>query len=166
MTVELEGNSLFFQRRSSFPVDQGDGGYPMRNSKSLDTSPKPGFKQGIPLGSLTAQIASRSFWNPEMLRESMEKISQTAVKESSMESLVEDSDEDDYKSDTIQISTEELDRDSTINHEEDIRELKHPLSNFGKEGKSGGYTTPPYLSPGLTMKVRLNRNSMDFLIRS
>ena len=38
-------------------------------------------KYGIPLGSLTAKLASKSFWSQDMLQQSMEEIAQCAAKE-------------------------------------------------------------------------------------
>lgn len=135
---------------------------PLRATKSLNSSPTVRFKLGIPLGSLTAQLASKSFWNTDMLKTSMEQIAQCAVQEvsclgSSLESL-HNSDEEYSDRELIQVSEEEsvLDLNESTCALEGVapedRELKNPYTVF-LDRKSKGYQTPPYLSPGITRRV-------------
>ncbi len=97
-------------RRHSYPVrpqeltgqnDEDDSPKPNR-SASLETSPL----TAIRLGSKVAKQAAKSFWNMDMLHESLQKIKQyAAIESSSLGSSIEsDNEEDD---DPLMVSTEE-----------------------------------------------------------
>lgn len=127
----------------------------LRATKSLNSSPTVKFKLGIPLGSLTAQLASKGFWNTDMLKSSMEQIAQCAVQEvsclgSSLESL-QDEELEFSDRELIQVSEEESMGEHRMEIEQD-RELKNPYTSC-IEQKCKGYDTPPYLSPGITRRV-------------
>ena len=98
-----------------------------------------------------------------MLMKSIEQIAQCAAQEvscpgSSIESLQDSEEEQDFGQDTIQVSMENLDtEDDTAEPDRssmEDRELRHPLSS---NIKYNGRRTPPYLSPGLTRRVSLNK---------
>ena len=62
---------------------------PLTKSKSWSCSPRP--REGIPLGSLTAQAAAKPFWGKEMLQERIQEIAEYAALEtSSLGSSIED----------------------------------------------------------------------------
>ena len=62
---------------------------PLTKSKSWSCSPYP--REGIPLGSLTAQAAAKPFWGKEMLQERIQEIAEYAALEtSSLGSSIED----------------------------------------------------------------------------
>lgn len=158
-------------RRASCPAtDSGEPSLthqhhcPLRVTRSLNSSPTVKFKMGIPLGSLTAQLASKSFWNKDMLKRSMEQISQCAAQElevpcfSSLESFHDSEDEMEYSDrDLIQVSEEECIMDSAQDRvePEQVRELKNPYTVFS-ERQYKRCETPPYLSPGITRRVFIN----------
>lgn len=164
-------------RRATLPnteTEERENQTPLRQTRSLNSSPKSTFREGIPLGSLTARLASKSFWNSEMLKTSMEQISQCAIQEvsclgSSVESF-KDSEDEDYDRDLIRVSEDEHETSleesgagSNSDGPEDdhglvleqLRELRNPLFRLPPRGSSGmgGYRTPPYLSPGITRRV-------------
>ena len=136
----------------------------------------PNFRSGIPLGSQTAQLASKSFWNPQMLQTSMEKIAQCAARESSslvssMESI-DSSDDETFDENVVQVSEDSSDDSRsfsashlqqfnfTLEAKENLRTrvLRHPLENTKStplaSSRRSGESTPPYLSPGLTKKLK------------
>ena len=133
---------------------------PLRYTRSLNSSPRPNLRDGIPLGSLTARVASRSFWNPDMLKRSMDEIVQCAAKEvsclgSSVESL--HNSEGEFSDQDIQISEEEeraglSTTKFTIGDQHEDRELRNPLVKSSSGCR--GYATPPYLSPGVTRRLQ------------
>lgn len=155
----------------SFPETESEGQSnprcpPLRATKSLNSSPTVKFKHGIPLGSLTAQLASKCFWNQDMLKKSMEQIAQCAVQEvscigSSVESL-QDSEEWFSDADVIQISGEENNAESPEARiqPEQVRELRNPFTILS-ERKRTGFETPPYLSPGITRRFHYSHVKMD-----
>lgn len=101
---------------------------------------------GIPLGTLTAQIASKSFWTREMLDEALERISQASLKESS------DTSGSDYQKDGDFCNSKD-----NVGPQEGDREWRSPRSSV-HEYASNGYYTPPYLSPGITRKLTLTED--------
>lgn len=149
---------------------------PLRYTKSLNSSPNLEFKHGIPLGSLTAKLASKSFWGQDMLQQSMEKIAECAAKEvsclgSSVESL-SNSDEQfsDLDDDIItekRVTAEiELESSGTAGEEEEERprELRNPLSKLSThscKSDCDGIHTPPYLSPGITRRIKMKSNGFE-----
>ena len=142
-------------RTPSLPTSERenmDTYYPTK-TQSLNNSPKILCKSGIPLGSLTAQLASKSFWNEGMLKSSLEKIAYTAAQESpysasSLDSLQES------ETEVEQCFEREISEESvhTKENNED-RELRHPFSKIRK-WHTGGCQTPPFLSPGITRRVQ------------
>lgn len=155
----------FLDRRASCPgarEQSGNSHIPLRATKSLNNSPR----LGIPLGTMTAQMASKSFWNPDMLKRNMEQIAQTAVREasclgSSLESL-HDSEGDFSDREIIQVSEEEIVCEQTrlvvveTSTPAEDRELRNPYTVF-LQRKCKGTETPPYLSPGITRRVNTER---------
>ncbi len=91
-----------------------------------------------------------------MLKRSMDEIAQCAAKEvsclgSSLESL-HDSEGEIYDQD-YRVSEEEY--ETGIEFQPEVRELRNPLSTFLKShAECTGYMTPPYLSPGITRRLR------------
>ena len=68
---------------------RGNTHLPLTKSKSWSCSPRP--REGIPLGSLTAQAAAKPFWGKEMLQERIQEIAEYAALEtSSLGSSIED----------------------------------------------------------------------------
>lgn len=100
-------SNIFPERRVSCPIkEQENGDRPLSRQNST-----PHFDRGIPLGTLTAQLASRGFWSSEMLMKSMEEIAQCAARESpslgsSLESL-QSSQDNLFDQDTVQVSEPE-----------------------------------------------------------
>ena len=103
---------------------------------------------GIPLGSITAQLASKSFWTGTMLEERLKQIAHTVLQETyskpvqkSMECL-ENNDFNERES-------------KKLGENEQERELKSPCSSRGdSNANSHGFRTPPYLSPGSTRRLQ------------
>ena len=117
-----------------------ESGYSRQRSKSA-TLP------GIRLGTLTAQIASKSFWNKDMLNEALKQINKTVLAESSRSGSDNERDDEDgnfYTSRTKPIT-------------EGAREWKSPCSSVNDDYRCG-YLTPPYLSPGITRKLTLTED--------
>ena len=142
-----------------------------QRSKSVDCSPSMDFKHGIPLGSLTAKLASKSFWSTEMLQKTLEEVTRCAAQEvntslcSSIESLNDSerefSDMDinriselsEVSTDHENMETEEVTIEQQQQQQQQ-RELRNPLSVFYRDCR--GCQTPPYLSPGTTRKLLHN----------
>lgn len=135
-------------------------------SKSVDSSPSMNFKHGIPLGSLTAKLASKSFWSTEMLQKTLEEVTRCAAQEvnislcSSMESLNDSEGQfSDIDINRISELSEEVSTDlenmETGEATELQRELRNPLSVLHSYN-CRGVQTPPYLSPGITRKLLHN----------
>ena len=101
-----------------------------------------------------------------MLQKSMEEIAECVVHEvSCLGSSVESLTSEDYSDRDITVSSEEI-PDSTGQAEdtkESARELRNPLSVLQKnQHYDEGYRTPPYLSPGVTRKVKLSKGIFGF----
>ncbi len=163
-------------RRTSFPNTEVGDSVGKPRQKRLNSMPN--FQIGIPLGSQTAQLASKSFWNPQMLQTSMEKIAQCAARESSslgssLESIDSIEDEE-FDENVVQVSDDSSDDGSTsfktlnlkqfkftVVIEENIRNrvLRHPHEKMRYTSSStrSGENTPPYVSPGLTKRLSTNR---------
>lgn len=104
-------------RRVSCPITEQENEESPRLQRTQRLNSTPTFNSGIPLGSLTAQLASKSFWSPEMLMKSMEEIAQCAAQESSslgssLES-VQSSDDNLFEGDTVQVSDKESEEGSS-----------------------------------------------------
>lgn len=106
--------------------------------------------QGIRLGTLTAQIASKSFWTREMLLEALKQMGQASMKE-----LNEPSHKNNEQSLTV---SDFFYSEENIEPAEGEREWRSPRSSFDVHENSNGYFTPPYLSPGITRKLRLSKD--------
>ncbi len=159
-------------RRTSCPNTEVGDLVCKPRKKRLNSTPN--FQIGIPLGSQTAQLASKSFWNTQMLQTSMEKIAQCAARESSSSSSLE----------SIESIEDEAFDENNIKCYEDTpnysRSLSTPLlqqfkfkveteDNIGSRvprhpcehekstpltcSRRSGENTPPYLSPGLTKRL-------------
>ncbi len=141
--------------------------FALRHTKSLNSSPDLQFKYGIPLGSLTAKLASKSFWGPDMLQKSIEQIAECAAKEvSCLGSSVESLSDSECQFPDCREST---DRESTDSGEEDLGTVFEALAEMGESSRQGrelrnplrresmadfrGHRTPPYLSPGTTRRA-------------
>lgn len=144
-------------------------------SKSVDSSPSMNFKHGIPLGSLTAKLASKSFWSTEMLQKTLEEVTKCAAQEvnsslcsSSTKSLNESdgqfSDVDINRISELSDAEADVEADGADHENMEIeeavqqRELRNPLSAFHSNCR--GYRTPPYLSPGITRKLVLSNRTV------
>ena len=156
-------------RRTSYPrpsSGDNDSCHPKPRKHRLHSTPN--FYDGIPLGTQTAQLASKCFWNKQMLQTSMEKIAQCAAKESSSLGSSLESLEDVFDENLLQVSGESSDESSCSppqqvkvqwNKEEGLRNrvLKHPLErNISiplTTSRRSGENTPPYLSPGITRRT-------------
>lgn len=125
---------------------------------------------GIPLGTLTAQLASKSFWTEHMLDESLKQISHcvlttqqnhpettTKLHESLAESPMEQV--------LLQLHSKNPNNERGLVHsqnyslkaseEQEARELRIPPSLLDRDANADGYQTPPYLSPGITRRYKL-----------
>ena len=75
---------------------------------------------------------------------------------------------DPYSDRDITVSCEEItdstsgQAEGTKDSKEPVRELRNPLSVLQKNQHYEGHRTPPYLSPGVTRKVKLNKDKFDF----
>jgi methionyl-tRNA formyltransferase len=107
---------------------------------------------GIPLGSLTAQIASKSFWTKDMLNEALKQINKTVLSESSK--ILGSDNEKEEKQAIIHHAYKE-----DVNSEDRDREWRTPSSSVdGYRIEGTGYRTPAYLSPGITRKLVLTED--------
>ena len=70
------------------------------------------FSSPIPLGSLTAQVASKSFWTRDMFNESLKQIAHIVAKESSLQNSTEFLEEN-----KCSTSTESYDTDIQVSDE-------------------------------------------------
>ncbi len=84
---EITGQSRSFNEINN--KVRGNTHLPLTKSKSWSCTPHP--REGIPLGSLTAQAAAKPFWGKEMLQERIQEIAEYAALEtSSLGSSIED----------------------------------------------------------------------------
>lgn len=98
---------------------------------------------GIPLGTITARIASKSFWTGEMLDEALRQISHSTLKEEEPTKTSEKEEE----GDVFRTVGDQLEMERG-------REWRSPWSSTDNCSKDNGYHTPPYLSPGVTKKLK------------
>lgn len=108
------------------------------------TQPSP-FKPGIPLGTITAQLASKSFWTGSMLEERLKQIAHTALQETHSISIAE-------VQEKAENSNENTKKAQKVDYREE-RELRTPSCSSQGE-PTHGYRTPPFLSPGATRRIR------------
>ena len=145
---------------------------------------------GIPLGTLTAQIASKSFWNQDMFNDALKHMSHTTllhpVSEKSgstpgRKDNQEDLDTDNEGNCEAEESSESEEEEEEEEEEEDKSEHSHPVllherKDLNKANEREwrvpcsrprshwhGDRTPPYLSPGITRRFRHSKslNSME-----
>lgn len=111
---------------------------------------------GVRLGSVTAQLASKSFWNDDMLRERVKQIAHALLQEKSAQNPQADS----YDEVNQRRQKDVAQREGDHFRE---RELRSPCVCLGESGvPRHGYRTPPYLSPGATQRIR-RRDDMFFV---
>lgn len=113
-------------------------------SKSLNL-PMPTVTTGIPLGTLTAKLASKSFWTGEMLDETLRQVSHTVLKEVNIMDL------------DCGLAGNEIPKEKN----ERNYDQKTPCVSLSEDGCPNGFRTPPYLSPNITRKLRI-RGTLSF----
>lgn len=133
------------------------------------------YLDGIPLGSLTAQEAAKSFWNMDMLHQRLQKITECAAQEtSSLGSSLESFD--------LQLPEDEpiimkLD-DSTVPRSAPSSPRLNPQVTYTRSHSAGhrlvsnllttrpkpSVETPPYLSPGATRRANYTSSSHPNLV--
>lgn len=107
---------------------------------------------GIPLGTVTAQIASKSFWTKDQLDESLRQMTHSMLIELSNSSQLN------HWKDQLAIHLEE-----NPGPESDREWATPPRSSIDGHKRVNGYYTPPYLSPGITRKLKPSNEERLFL---
>lgn len=138
---------------------------PLKKTQSLDHySPRSERLHGIPLGTPAAQAAAKSFWNMDMLKQSLEKMAQYATEEGtplgSMESFEVKSQDSGMAQEGGGVLRLALPSQLTL---ESHSAPNSPKERFTPRIKSpllpktvGGRVrpkTPPYMSPGMTRRI-------------
>lgn len=101
-------------------------------------------RAGIPLGSITAQLASKSFWREDMLSECLKQIAHCVAKESAANG--EDSRNKSLKQ--LQQIQHIYKREHSTETAEEDESMHSSVSADSILSDAEGYKTPPYLSPG------------------